>query len=442
MKKQSAMHPVHQHMQAQTWKLCHFANFTTAVHVPSSSVFQIDQDFSSQLTSNDKNISSEAFAELEQALPPPTVTPPLEINIQAIALNVAQSCNLRCTYCFAGDGDYGKVSLMESAVGIEAVKFFSKDQKRLHVIFFGGEPLLNFKLIESVVEFCKTVKTTQFSYSLTTNGTLLNDQHMAFFKKHGFIMNMSYDGKGLHAKQRLLANKINNSESMVERKINKYKEALSELKSMQLRATVTAKNLDYLKDAILATLNSYQFRFLVGYHATPMRELAFTEEDVNKLATILEQVTDDLLDRGDFETLLRIEPLRGHLGRIHKKKIKQAFCGAAINYLSVSTVGKFYVCHRFTEEEEQHVGSITDGLNNSKLNQYLNHRQVSHKPCNGCWLREWCGGGCFHENKAANKTPFQPDPMFCALQDREMKIAIKAYGILATQKPELLQNLT
>jgi len=85
-----------------------------------------------------------------------------KLDVETIFLNVAQICNLKCSYCYSKDGSYGaKKGLMrfEDAKGI--IDYFCKKKKRkdkFHIHFFGGEPLLNFELIKEVVSYANKMK--------------------------------------------------------------------------------------------------------------------------------------------------------------------------------------------------------------------------------------------------------------------------------------------
>lgn len=61
--------------------------------------------------------------------------------------------------------------------------------------FYGGEPLLNFKLIKNVVEYTKSLSTPflKFQYLMTTNGILL-DKHIDYIIKNNFYIMISLDG--------------------------------------------------------------------------------------------------------------------------------------------------------------------------------------------------------------------------------------------------------
>lgn len=67
--------------------------------------------------------------------------------LKAMCLHVSHDCNLRCRYCFAGQGIYGgKPQTMPFEVAKAAIDFLVKQsgpRRHLELDFFGGEPLLN-----------------------------------------------------------------------------------------------------------------------------------------------------------------------------------------------------------------------------------------------------------------------------------------------------------
>ena len=77
--------------------------------------------------------------------------------VKALCLHVAHDCNLACKYCFAGEGEYhGDRGLMSFEVGKKALDYLlenSGSRRNLEVDFFGGEPLLNWKVVKELVAY-------------------------------------------------------------------------------------------------------------------------------------------------------------------------------------------------------------------------------------------------------------------------------------------------
>ena len=63
----------------------------------------------------------------------------------------ARTCNLRCKYCYAGEGEYGNVSdkpkILSADMYMKAVKMVLREYSEgiKSISFFGGEPLIGFK---------------------------------------------------------------------------------------------------------------------------------------------------------------------------------------------------------------------------------------------------------------------------------------------------------
>lgn len=133
---------------------------------------------------------------------------------QMMTLEVTDSCNLRCSYCIFSGGykhypEHG-IRIMSTEVGRRAIDLYlsrRKDAQELSIGFYGGEPLLNFNLIQDCCEYAleiekKNGQIRPFHFSITTNGTLLNDQIISWLMDHQFAITVSCDGPA-HDKHRI-----------------------------------------------------------------------------------------------------------------------------------------------------------------------------------------------------------------------------------------------
>jgi len=73
---------------------------------------------------------------------------------------------------------------------------FSHGRSSVAIVFSGGEPLLEFSLIEQAVRY---IRQNAFSGKrvrlfLVTNGTMLDEEKILFFAEHGFDIQLSFDG--------------------------------------------------------------------------------------------------------------------------------------------------------------------------------------------------------------------------------------------------------
>ena len=116
--------------------------------------------------------------------------------IQSAALYLTEDCNLRCRYCFVPK----KPKRMSLEVGREAIDFMlaaPAKVKRVSIVFFGGEPLLEFDTLRELTLYGEQRSSEigrQIKFSVTTNGTLVTDEVFEFLTKHNIHMNLSIDG--------------------------------------------------------------------------------------------------------------------------------------------------------------------------------------------------------------------------------------------------------
>ncbi|MCB9228549.1 MAG: radical SAM protein [Deltaproteobacteria bacterium] len=366
-----------------------------------------------------------------------------DLKIRSIALNIIERCNMRCHYCFAGKGDYGFDSSMSMETAIRAVDFFTQDQDDLHIVFFGGEPLLRFRLIYDLVHWCIREKSDKrFTFALTTNGLLMDQEKLDFFVQHRFSLRWSWDGPLLQGRQRQLHGTKKQSSAasdVIGSKIRRLSKGLSELRSFCLRATLDHNSLSLAIENILNMICSTDFRVAWSRVSSSDSQLRFSGEDIEQYCHVFEGVVSALLKEKDYPSLLRIRSLQTYVRVFHSGSYHRNFCGAGLEYLSVSTRGRFYLCHRFTEDEEESLGSLEDGFDMKKIKAISRHRMMEDEPCQSCWMREICAGGCFHEHKMGTGHIMTIDPFFCQIQDTEMRQALRVYLEMTVHAPELLE---
>lgn len=138
--------------------------------------------------------------------PREVLTQLLSKGAELITLEVTSACNLRCKYCiFSGEYQYTRThgkQHMTFDIAKPAIDFHRSlrvDADSLAVGFYGGEPLLNFDLIRRCCEYVRACEEDDklmrpIRFGITTNGTLLSEERVAFFIEQGFSMTISLDG--------------------------------------------------------------------------------------------------------------------------------------------------------------------------------------------------------------------------------------------------------
>lgn len=129
-------------------------------------------------------------------------------NVNVITFETTQKCNLNCYYCTYGElynnteNDHKRELSFHKAKGLIDYMLNIYDGRSnlstsrfLTIGFYGGEPLLNFPFIESMVNYLNKVKTQSINieYTMTTNALLL-DKYMDFLVENNFMIMISLDG--------------------------------------------------------------------------------------------------------------------------------------------------------------------------------------------------------------------------------------------------------
>lgn len=354
-----------------------------------------------------------------------------ETVVKAMCLHIAHDCNLACKYCFAGEGEYhGDRGLMSFEVGKKALDYLvanSGNRVNLEVDFFGGEPLLNWNVVKQLVEYGRSIEeknNKKFRFTLTTNGTLLNDEIMEFVNKEMGNLVLSIDGrKSVHDNMR----PHRGGQGSYDKIVPKYIDAANSRNQMNyyVRGTYTHYNTDFAADVLhMADLGFKQIS-VEPVVAPPEEPYALTKEDIPTLLEQYDILADEMLKRRKegkgFNFFHFMIDLEG--GPCVAKRLSG--CGSGCEYLAVTPWGDFYPCHQFVGQEEFLMGNVDEGITNTKIRDMFHNCNVYSKPaCRNCFAKFYCSGGC-----AANSYNFHGDinesyEIGCELQKKRIECAI------------------
>ncbi|MGB3928710.1 MAG: radical SAM protein, partial [Sphingobium sp.] len=138
-----------------------------------------------------RELRAARLIQLGAAAPVMPQAPPADFPLQALVLNVTNQCNLACTYCYEFGADKiatpaGKpkyMTLETAKASVDLLIAEAVGRKAVHITFFGGETLMNFRLLRDVVEYANAATAAAgkgITYSLTTNATLLTEEIVTF----------------------------------------------------------------------------------------------------------------------------------------------------------------------------------------------------------------------------------------------------------------------
>lgn len=351
----------------------------------------------------------------------------LEIPVKALCLNIAHTCNMRCKYCFAGQGNYDQQdALMSVTTGRQALDFLiarSQGIKHLEVDFFGGEPLLNLDMMKEMVRYGRQRETSdnkKFNFTLTTNALLLNNEVRDWVIDNDISVILSLDGRPeVNDRHRILANGqgsydkiVPHIKDMVERHPVSY----------YVRGTFTRNNLDFSED--LKHFVDLGFECVSLEPAVGQGDLAIKQEDLPRVLEEYEKLTLLLLDYYNSGRNLQFFHYDLNLQQGPCLAKRCSGCGAGCEYLVVTPAGDIYPCHQFISEDGFYMGNVTDGKMDRKIIDRFRHNRLKDKECRSCWARYFCGGGCHASALHANGDMSKPDQVACTMQQKRIENAI------------------
>lgn len=357
--------------------------------------------------------------------------------IKAMCLNIAHDCNLRCKYCFASEGGYnGKKSLMSEEVGKAAVDFVIKNsgpRKNIEVDLFGGEPLMNFEVVKSIIEYGnmqarKYGKTIRFT--MTTNATLLDETKADFLDKNANNIVLSIDGrKEVNDAVRVRADGRGTYDDILP-KIRDMVDRRENGKQYYVRGTFTSKNLDFYNDVLELADQGFREISIEPVVLPPESELSLKEEHLEKIFEQYEKLALEIINRErdgrGFKFYHFAIDLNG--GPCIYKRVSG--CGAGFEYIAVTPEGDIYPCHQFVNNENFKMGNVfQNDLDDNIIGMFKNANLYNKKGCRDCWAKFYCSGGCQANNYNFNGDINIPYSLGCELQKKRIECAlmIKAY---------------
>jgi len=131
--------------------------------------------------------------------------------------------------------------------------------------------------------------------------------------------------------------------------------------------------------------------------------------------------------------------VRDTLEEIHKGMSKAYPCGAGLGLMGVATDGDVALCHRFAGSDEHKLGSVFDGVDHARQDDFLQKHHIANKTdCSTCWARPLCAGGCYHEAHTRYGSTVEPNLHYCNWIRAWTNTCLEIYGTLAERKPEYL----
>lgn len=320
-----------------------------------------------------------------------------------IELVLTRNCNLNCKYCFEGNKfNENMTSDMIPQINLFIQQYikntFVVNKESINIDFNGGEALLN---KDFIINFIKESVSFNYSYSITTNGVLLDDNFLEFISTNNIILQISIDGKKDTNDLNRLFYDGKGSFDLVYNNLIKIHEKYKKI-ILSLNMVYTPRTINFLSDNI---------SFLLDNDFTNLSFCACA--DFNWSQTSIQQLKKQIRKIGKMYIRSFKDKKEIYLAQI-SDEIKNCFngfskttCGACIDHLAILPSGNILPCGGFVgckQEKDIIIGNIYSDINLKRISYYqCNEDLVQYNnECKECALAPRCHNNCFANNLRIN----------------------------------------
>jgi uncharacterized protein len=168
----------------------------------------------------------------------------------AVYFNPTERCNLNCTYCYIPEKMRRRGQHMSAEKLLEALEILQRYFRTTvpkgslpQIVFHGAEPLLNREAVFAGIEKYSDA----FRFGIQTNATLLDDEAIAFLRRHEVSIGISLDAPTAVIADRTRANWEGHG---VYRQVIEAMERLKGYPAWSVISTVSSENLRHLSGLV------------------------------------------------------------------------------------------------------------------------------------------------------------------------------------------------
>ena len=304
----------------------------------------------------------------------------------ALTILPTRGCNFGCIYCYEQDRPN---VLMNEQTEKTIVKFVCSNSnlKRLSVVWYGGEPLLNF---DSMVRLTKMFKQLNIEYSakIVSNGYLLTKEKADLMKDLAIRnIQITFDGsEEIHNQRRFLLGGQPTYRKIMDNL--KYLLSINKEITIDIRTNIDRRNKDdynkFYQD-FKSEINDKRVTMYPGFVSDLLSSECVSPEFNISEGGYKAQFILDIFDKYGIEVKSFLPKYRRHS------------CVASKYFAFViGPEGELYKCWRMVGNQKEAIGNVNDGsFDMVKFSKYLIGADYTlDSKCLQCEFITLCGGGC------------------------------------------------
>lgn len=340
---------------------------------------------------------------------------------------VTQRCNLRCAYCYVVKRD-ATMSLPVARRVVDWIFAHALPAERIDIGLFGGEPLLEFSLVQSITELIEahpSFDLERVTLSVVSNGTLFSDEIADFLKKHSVNYCLSCDGPpGVQDRFRRFSDGRPSSPQVE----STAKRALRAFGQVPVNAVYRPETFRSLP-GVLDYFSSLGFRQI---YFSPDFSASWSPEDADALRAVYGEVAQRYVDgyvHDDPHFISLIDSKITVLLRGGYQPLER--CRMGRGEFAFSPDGGIYPCERLIGcggDSPHRLGNVFEPLV-TRVCGAASNRQVPVE-CRECGLKDYCMNWCGCSNFFSTGNYDRVGPFLCASERAAIAVAAEVFETL------------
>lgn len=327
--------------------------------------------------------------------------------LKDITINVTNSCNLNCAYCFEHNKNGLKMStnMVEKIIDKSYENYVLNNETKFPFVvnFFGGEPFLAFDVMEHAMKYANNKK-YNISFGVTTNLTMLTDHMIDIIEEYELGLLVSVDGiKKIHDRNRCNSYDIviSNLKKLIDRGLKHL---------IEIRMTVMPAD---LKDLLSGIQELYNLG-LDNIAPVPVTDTKWEDYDYMNLRDEMIKIWEwafSIYNDENNKRNLSIKCIDDYLEMVLCPDIllpeQRKVCTAGtFSSCSFGVDGDILPCHQRHTISDHYDELVMGNINDDEIKKInFNNQTIANenKNCDVCNARAICKGGCPSENLTLNK---------------------------------------
>lgn len=304
----------------------------------------------------------------------------------ALTILPTRGCNFGCIYCY--EQDRPQISMNEQTE--EAIVHFvssNKNLKRLSVVWYGGEPLLNFDSIVRLTEKFKQLN-IEYTAKIVSNGYLLTKEKADKMKDLAIRnIQITFDGsENIHNQRRALLGGQPTYRTIMNNL--KYLLDVNEKITIDIRTNIDRRNKDdynFFYKCFKSEINDNRVTMYPGFVSDLLSSECVSPEYNISEGGYKAQFVLDIFEKYGIEIKSFLPKYRRHS------------CVASKYFAFViGPEGEIYKCWRMVGNKRETIGNVNMGtFDMVKFSKYLTGADYTFdSKCLKCEFITLCGGGC------------------------------------------------